>query len=119
MRTVSMIFARIDGRMSHPFRRMSPEQPESSPVRRYVLLAIKLSVSVILLVVLFSRIDVAQLWANARLASVPWLLVGVAVFGVSTLLAVWRWNLLLKTQHIEISQGSLLGTYLIATYFNN
>src|SRR5436309_11014143 len=117
MRTVSMIFARIDGRMSHPFRRMSPEQPESSPVRRYLLLAIKLSVSIILLVVLFSRIDVAQLWQTARLASVPWLIAAVAVFAVSTVLAVWRWNLLLKTQHLEISFASLAGTFLVATYF--
>jgi len=98
---------------------MAQDQPESSSARRYVLLAIKLSVSIILLVVLFSRIDVAQLWANARLASIPWLLAAVAVFAVSTLLAVWRWNLLLKAQHIEISNASLLGTFLIATYFNN
>ena len=98
---------------------MSPDQPESSPVRRYVLLAIKLSVSIILLVVLFSRIDVAQLWQTARLASVPWLLAAIAIFAVSTVVAVWRWNLLLKTQHIEIAGPSLAGTYLVAAYFNN
>ena len=98
---------------------MSPEQSESSSVRRYVLLAVKLSVSIILLVVLFSRIDVAELWATARLASVPWLLAAMAVFGTSTLVAVWRWNLLLKTQHIEIAGPSLLGSFLVATYFNN
>src|SRR3954463_2507022 len=98
---------------------MSQDQPNSSAVRRYLLLAVKLSVSIILLVVLFSRIDVAQLWANARLASVPGLLVAAAVFAVSTVVGFWRWNLLLKTQHIEISHASLLGTFLIATYFNN
>ena len=98
---------------------MSPDQPESSPVRRYVLLAIKLSVSIILLVVLFSRIDVAQLWETARLASVPWLLTAIGVFAASTIVAVWRWNLLLKTQRIPITFRSLTGTYLIATYFSN
>src|SRR5260221_5547173 len=92
MRTVPMIFARIDDRMSRPFRRMSPDQPESSPARRYVLLAIKLSVSVILLVVLFRRIDVAQLWDTARQASVPWLIAAICVFAGSTVIAVWRWN---------------------------
>src|SRR5260221_7692414 len=102
MRTVPMIFARIDDRISHPFRRMSPDQPKSSPARRYVLLAIKLSVSVILLLVLFQRIDVPQLWDTARLASVPWLLAAVCVFAGRTVIAVWRWNLLLKTQHIQI-----------------
>ena len=98
---------------------MSQDQPESSAVRRYVLLAVKLSVSVILLVVLFSRIDVAQLWATARLASVPWLAAALAVFAASTFVAVWRWNLLLKAQHIAIGFPSLLGTFLVSTYFNN
>jgi uncharacterized protein (TIRG00374 family) len=98
---------------------MSPDQPESSSVRRHVLLAVKLSVSIILLGVLFSRIDVADLWRTARLASVPWLLAGVAIFGASTVGAVWRWNLLLKTQRIDVPFRSLFGTFLVSTYFNN
>ncbi|MGH9142951.1 MAG: lysylphosphatidylglycerol synthase transmembrane domain-containing protein [Vicinamibacterales bacterium] len=83
------------------------------------MLAVKLSVSIFLLVVLFSRIDVAQLWQTAKLASVPWLIAAIAVFATSTIVASWRWNLLLKTQQIEITLRSLLGTFLIATYFNN
>jgi uncharacterized membrane protein YbhN (UPF0104 family) len=98
---------------------MPQDQPESSSVRRYVLLAVKLSVSIILLVVLFSKVDVVQLWQTARLASVPWLLAAIAVFGCSTIAAVWRWNLLLKAQRIEVTFPSLLGTFLVATYFNN
>src|SRR5262252_6742161 len=98
---------------------MPQEQPESSSTRRYVVLALKLSVSIILLVVLFSRIDVAQLWETARLASVPWLLAAIAVFGISTLAGAWRWNVLLKAQHVDIALPSLLGTFLVATYFNN
>ena len=98
---------------------MSPEQSESSRVRRYVLLAVKLSVSIILLLVLFSRIDVAQLWATARLASVPWLLAALAVYAISAVAAVWRWHLLLKAQRVEISGPSLLGSFLVAAYFNN
>ena len=98
---------------------MSQPQPDSSRARRHVLLAVKLSVSIILLVVLFSRIDVAQLWATARLASVPWLLVAMAVFAVSTLAGVWRWHLLVKAQHIDLSFQALLGSFLVALYFNN
>ncbi len=99
--------------------RMPQDQPESSPTRRYLVLALKLSVSVILLVVLFSRIDVAQLWQTAKEASVPWLLVAITIFALSTVVAAWRWNLLLKAQHIEIGLRSLLGSFLVATYFNN
>ena len=98
---------------------MSQDHPESSSARRYVLLAAKLSVSIILLVVLFSRIDVAQLWQTAKLASVPWLLVAIAISAASTFVAAWRWHLLLRTQHIEIPLASLFGTFLVSTYFNN
>ena len=49
----------------------------------------------------------------------PWLLVAIAVFGASTIGAVWRWNLLLQAQHIAVTFKSLLGTFLISTYFNN
>ena len=98
---------------------MPQDQQESSPTRRYLVLALKLSVSIILLVVLFSRIDVAQLWQTAKEASVPWLLVALTVFALSTVVAAWRWNLLLKAQHIDIGLRSLLGSFLVATYFNN
>jgi len=98
---------------------MSPDQPESSPARRYGLLALKLSVSLILLFVLSTKIDMAQLWVTARLASVPWLLVALVVYAGSSAVAVWRWNLLLKTQRVEITGRSLLGSYLVAAYFNN
>lgn len=98
---------------------MSQPQPETSSVRRYVLLAAKISVSIILLIVLFSKIDMAQLWATARLASIPWLLVALVVFALSTLVGVWRWNLLLEAQHVEVHFPALLGSYMVALYFNN
>ena len=98
---------------------MSQDQPESSPTRRYALLAVKLSVSIILLVVLFAKVDVPQLWDNARRASVPWLLVAMVVTATITVIAVWRWNLLLNAQRITVTFASLLGSFLVATYFNN
>lgn len=98
---------------------MSPEQSASPSVRRHVLLAVKLSVSIILLVVLFSRIDGARLWATARLASVPWLLVALIVYAISALAAAWRWGLLLEAQHVHMSRRTRLGSFLVAAYFNN
>jgi uncharacterized membrane protein YbhN (UPF0104 family) len=98
---------------------MSQDQPESSAARRYLMLAVKFSVSIILLVVLFTRIDVAELWRTARLASVPWLLVAILVYAVSTAGAVWRWHLLLEAQRIDVTFRSVLGTFLVATYFND
>ena len=83
-----MIFSRNGSTVSHPFRRMSQDQPASSSARRYVLLAVKLAVSVVLLVVLFSRIDVGAAVGDAR----GWrrcrgCVVALAVYAVSTLVA--------------------------------
>ena len=98
---------------------MSQERSQPSPVRRYVVLALKISVSLILLFILFSKIDLGDLWQTARGASVPWLLVALAIYALSSVVAVWRWNLLLKAQHIPITFRSLFGSYMVAAYFNN
>ena len=98
---------------------MPAESSESSSTRRYVLLALKLSVSIVLLVLLFSRIDVRRLWATARLASVPWLLVALLVYFVNVIAAVWRWQLLLNAQNVRVGQRTLMGSFLVAAFFNN
>src|SRR5215475_6124478 len=64
----SMIFSRIRSTLCR--RRttssMPEEQPPPSSARRYGLMAVKFAVSALLLTLLFSRIDVNQLWAGAR-----------------------------------------------------
>jgi glycosyltransferase 2 family protein len=98
---------------------MSAEQPESFSARRYTLLALKLSVSIILLVVLFSSIDAGSLWTTAKLASVPWLLVALLIFAINVGAAAWRWSLLLAAQHVHVRTRSLLSSCLVANFFNN
>jgi uncharacterized membrane protein YbhN (UPF0104 family) len=98
---------------------MSAEQPESSSARRHVLLAAKLSVSIVLLAVLFSRIDVGTLWDKARLASLPWLLAALVIYAGNVLTASWRWHLLLAAQDVSVPTRKLLGSYLVASFFNN
>src|SRR6185295_3430249 len=105
-----------------PFAAMSEEQPESpssSPARRYLLLSAKLSISIVLLVVLFWSIDVGGLWTTAKLASVPWLIVALLIFAVNVGAATWRWRLLLEAQHVHVRRRSLLSSCLVANFFNN
>ena len=98
---------------------MAPEHPEASPSRRYALMATKCVVSVALLAFLFSRIDVARLWTSVRRASVPWLLVALAVYVVSVVASTWRWHLLLDAQDVHVRRRSLFGSFLVALFFNN
>ena len=71
---------------------------------RWMLLA-KIAVSVALLWLLISRIDVGRLWSYARHASPSWLVAALALYLVSTCLSVARWGRLLHTQHVPIANG--------------
>jgi uncharacterized membrane protein YbhN (UPF0104 family) len=98
---------------------MSSEKPEVPPARRYVALAIKIAVSLILLVVLFSRIDAGRLWESARRASVPWLCAALLLYFITVLVSTWRWHLLLGAQDVPVPYRTLLGSLLVALFFNN
>jgi uncharacterized membrane protein YbhN (UPF0104 family) len=98
---------------------MLPESPEPSSARRYALLALKLSVSIVLLAILFGRIDVGRLWQTARLASMTWLVAALGIYGINVLASTWRWKLLLDAQHVRLRRRTLLGSFVVASFFNN
>ena len=98
---------------------MSPDEREPPSARRHLFLVLKISVSIILLVVLFRQIDAARLWATVRRASVTWLVVALGIYAVNLLVSTWRWHLLLHAQEVAIRRRSLLGSFLVATFFNN
>jgi hypothetical protein len=96
-----------------------PEQPGRARTRRVVISVLKTLVSVALLWVLFSRVDVARLWGAARQASTLWLLLALALYFAMILVSAWRWGLLLKAQALDFPFGKLVGSFLVATFFNN
>jgi uncharacterized membrane protein YbhN (UPF0104 family) len=99
---------------------MSDAPPStSSSTRRYLLLFAKIGVSVGLLWVLFSRIDVGRLWASARQASPVWLAVAIGVYALNVMASVWRWRLLLEAQDVELPSSFLCGSLLVSLFFNN
>ncbi len=98
---------------------MSDTSTETSAVRRYAVTAAKLAVSVVLLAVLFSSVDTAQLWASARKASLVWLAASLFVYMLNMAASSWRWHLLLEAQHVRIPGRTLFGSLLVAGFFNN
>jgi uncharacterized membrane protein YbhN (UPF0104 family) len=84
-----------------------------------VRLAFKLAVSLSLLWILFSRIEVAKLWAIARAGSVAWLAAALAVYAATVAASIWRWQLLLRAQNVHVSTTRLSESYLVALFFNN
>ena len=68
---------------------------------------------------LFSRVDVARLWAAARQASSGWLLGALALYGLMVAASTWRWGVLLAAQNVRLPFRSLTTSFLVATFFNN
>lgn len=97
------------------------DQPAPAPsTRRDALLwIVKIVVSAGLLYLLFTRIDVAKVWEHMRDASLGWIVVALAIYFVVLLISTIRWQLLLRTQHVEIPFGTLVNSYLAATFANN
>jgi glycosyltransferase 2 family protein len=97
----------------------APAGASGHPGRTAALWILKIVVSTGLLYVLLTRVDLHRLWALARTASVGWLAAALGLYLVMVLVSSWRWRLLLTAQHIGVSFRSLVGTYLVATFFNN
>jgi uncharacterized membrane protein YbhN (UPF0104 family) len=98
---------------------MPAEPSDTSALRRYALLALKLGVSIALLALVFSRIDTGRLWATARQASPAWLLGALLLYSINVLASTWRWHVLLEAQRIEVPRRSLLASFLVAMFWNN
>jgi uncharacterized membrane protein YbhN (UPF0104 family) len=98
---------------------MSSEKPPTSLARRLVVTGVKLAVSVALLWLLFSRVDVGNLWASARRASLAWMAIALGVYAVTIVIMVWRWWLLLEAQDVDMPFPALFGSMSVALFFNN
>lgn len=95
------------------------EQARPSRARTLALTAIKATVSIGLLWVLFSRVDVSRLWSLARQASPVWLAGALLLYLVMVLSSAGRWGVLLRAQNVRLPFGFLTQSFLVATFFNN
>jgi uncharacterized protein (TIRG00374 family) len=93
--------------------------PSGSRTRQSLLTALKLLVSLGLLVVLFARTDLTSLWRSVRTASLPWALAALGLYAVQMLVGAWRWGVLLDAQQVQVTKRRLLSSYLVAAFFNN
>ena len=95
----------------------APTRP--SRARSLAISAIKVAVSVGLLVLLFSRVDVSRLWSVARQASPAWLAAALLMYFGMVLASALRWGVLLRAQHVRLPFSFLTQSFLVATFFNN
>jgi uncharacterized protein (TIRG00374 family) len=101
---------------------MTPSrQPDArrGHLRSRLLWILKIAVSVGLLYVLFVRIDTGHLWRLIRTASLPWIATALLLYLLMLVVSTWRWQLLLRTQHVHLGFGMLLNSFLVAVFANN
>ena len=95
----------------------APTRP--SRARALAIRAVKIDVSLGLLTLLFSRVDVSRLWGVARQASPVWLVAALLMYLAMVLASAVRWGVLLRAQHVQLPFSFLTQSFLVATFFNN
>ncbi|HEY7058508.1 MAG TPA: lysylphosphatidylglycerol synthase transmembrane domain-containing protein [Vicinamibacterales bacterium] len=93
--------------------------PQAGRARSLAFTAIKAVVSIGLLAILFSRVEVSRLWHIARNASVAWLATALLLYLAMVLTSALRWGILLRAQHVRLTFAFLTKSFLVATFFNN
>jgi uncharacterized protein (TIRG00374 family) len=93
--------------------------PVSGRVRRASSFALKLSISIGLLAVLFRQTDVGAVWARLRQVEPAWIGLALVVQSAILLISGWRWRRLLVTQDVHASSWQLTVSCLVANFFNN
>jgi len=97
----------------------SGDEPRSNGARSLAISAVKAIVSIGLLYLLFSRVDISRLWSVARQASLAWLGFALVLYLVMVLASAVRWGVLLRAQHVNLPFSFLTQSFLVATFFNN
>ncbi len=98
---------------------MTAAPPAARTHRRAALAALRVAVSVTLLAILSTRVDMPSLWSSMEHASIAWLAVALGVYFVHVLASTWRWHLLLVAQNVHVPQRDLFRSLLVSYFFNN
>ena len=80
---------------------------------------LRLGVSAALLYFVLRSIDLAAFWERVRGMNPAWMLLALAAFMVTQSIAVWRWDRLLRAQHIDVERRRLSESIWVSLFFNN
>jgi len=80
---------------------------------------VRLSVSAALLYFVLRSIDLSAFWERVKSMNPTWILLALAAYAFTQSIAVWRWNRLLRAQHIEVERRRLTESIWVSMFFNN
>ena len=87
-------------------------------MKKPLVLLAKLGVMAVLLAVLYRNVDFAAFRAALAGMEWRWLPPIYAMLLLNTTLSSMKWKMLLKADGVQVSLGTLLSSYLTATFFN-
>ena len=75
--------------------------------------------SAVLLYFVLRSIDLSAFAQRVKGMNPLWMVLAVAVFALTVCISVWRWNRLLRAQHIEVEKRRLTESMWVSLFFNN
>ena len=75
--------------------------------------------SAALLYFVLRSIDLPAFWARVKGMNPAWIVLALAAYAGTQAIGVWRWNRLLRAQHIEVEPRRLTESIWVSMFFNN
>ena len=79
----------------------------------------RLGVSAALLYFVLRSIDLAAFWQRLSSMNSAWLALALIVYAAQLMIGVWRWDRLLRAQHVEVGKKKLAESIWVSMFFNN
>jgi glycosyltransferase 2 family protein len=76
-------------------------------------------VSAALLYFVLRSIDLPAFWDRVKGMNPIWILLALVAYALTQSISVWRWNRLLRAQHIEVEPRRLTESIWVSMFFNN
>jgi len=92
--------------------------PSGSPIRKRLLTLLKISITVVGLIIVIKDIDFQALLAYMSEIDWAWMAVGAGLIGISLVIRTYRWHILLSGAGSKVRFSRLLSLYLIGSFFN-
>lgn len=84
-----------------------------------VKVLVRVGVSAALLYVVLRSIDLGAFWERVRGMSPGWLVLALIAYAGQQMIGVWRWDRLLRAQHVEVAKRTLTESIWVSMFFNN
>jgi uncharacterized membrane protein YbhN (UPF0104 family) len=84
-----------------------------------IKLLVRLGVSAALLYFVLRSIDLTAFWQRVTSMNPGWMILALIVYAAQQMIGVWRWDRLLRAQHIEVERKKLAESIRVSMFFNN